>query len=151
MNVVVAELERPVAAKSELGNDPMESNKEIVKYTLHVSNLKYFPDNQFLKKHLENLRYNLSLYNLSWLLPFYAGKKREKKILGLELHCINFKASSGELVGILGDNLERTEIVQLLTGRKTTGTFDGHISLSGDDINNNSYYYLLIAFVQKVF
>ena len=117
---------------------------------INVSNLTYIPDRKLIKKYLEYLRYELTLVNLAWLLPFYKGEHRKMLLLGAPLRNVSFKASSGELTAILGDETERREIIELLTGRKKTGKFDGHISLSGGDIGPASYYYDHVAFVQKV-
>lgn len=118
--------------------------------SINVSNLTYMPSRKLLKKYLEYIRYELTLVNLAWLLPFYKGEHRKMLLMGAPLHNISFKATSGELTAILGDEIERREIIELLTGRKKTGQFDGHISLCGSDISLGSYYYDHVSFVQKV-
>jgi len=176
MNFIVAELERPVsntdvevtkrtfsiADRSDSGSishnrSSMSINKVIENpgnretFTLHVKNLQYVPAHSFVD-HLEYARYWLSTYNLSWLFPCYRGKHRERKQKDSTnvIHSINFKAKTGELIGILGSSVERFELVHLLTGRKKTGFFDGHISLTGGSINRSTFYYDNVAFVQAV-
>eukprot|EP01032_Pedospumella_encystans_P023094 gene23094-26150_t len=70
-------------------------------------------------------------------------------LLGAPLRNISFRAFSGELTAILGDETERGEIIELLTGRKKNGSYDGSISLCGGDIKQGSYYYDHVTFVQK--
>lgn len=176
MNIVVAELERPVSsvdatlAKTSF-NITDETNKDSVSvernsqrmsiskvienpgnreiFTLHVKNLQYVPAHSLFEQ-FEYARYLLSTYNMSWLFPCYRGKHRELKQTGSTIHCINFKAKTGELVGVLGSSVERFELMHLLAGRKKTGFFDGHISLAGGTINRSTFYYDNVAFVQKV-
>jgi hypothetical protein len=176
MNFVVAELERPVSSvdtartktsfnitdetdKGSISEEQRNSRMSISKvienpgnreiFTLHVKNLQYLPAHS-LFEHFEYARYWLSTYNMSWLFPCYRGKHRELKLKGSTIHCINFKAKTGELVGVLGSSVERFELMHLLAGRKKTGFFDGHISLTGGKINMSTFYYDNIAFVQKV-
>lgn len=118
--------------------------------TLNVSNLSYTPASKFIKTHLEYIRYKLTLVQLDWLLPFYKGENRKLLLLGAPLRNVNFTAFSGELVALIGTEPERLEIVQLLTGRKKEGTFDGFISLRGSEIPKDSYYYNHVTYVQKV-
>ena len=118
--------------------------------SINVSNLSYMPSRKLFKKYLEYIRYELTLVNLAWLLPFYKGEHRKMLLLGAPLRNISFKALSGELTAILGDETERREIIELMTGRKKSGTFDGSISLCGENIAPKSYYYDHVAFVQKV-
>lgn len=176
MNFVVAELERPVSSvdsartktsfnitdetdKGSISQEQRNSRMSISKvienpgnretFTLHVKNLQYVPAHS-LFEHFEYVRYWLSTYNMSWLFPCYRGNHRELKPKGSTIHCINFKAKTGELVGVLGSSVERFELMHLLAGRKKTGFFDGHISLTGGTINRSTFYYDNIAFVQKV-
>mmetsp|Transcript_15970 Transcript_15970/g.35350 ORF Transcript_15970/g.35350 Transcript_15970/m.35350 type:complete len:855 (-) Transcript_15970:2032-4596(-) len=122
------------------GQDPVSVN---------VSNLNYMPSRKFLKKNLEWLRYELTLLNLAWLMPYYTGVHRKLLLMGAQVHNCTFKASSGELCALLGDEMERREVIELMTGRKKTGTFCGDISLSGGSLSAQSYYYDHVAFVQK--
>ena len=128
----------------------LESVVESDVTSINVSNLSFMPSKKFLKTYLEYLRYELTLVNLAWLLPFYKGEHRKLLLLGAKLHNISFKATSGELTAILGDETERREIIELLTGRKKSGSYDGHISLCGGSIDATSYYYDNVTFVQKV-
>jgi hypothetical protein len=128
----------------------LEAAEPEVLTSINVSNLVYLPDRKLFKKYLEYLRYELTLVNLQWLLPFYKGEHRKMLLMGAPLHNVSFKANSGELTAVLGDELERRELIELLTGRKKGGKFDGNISLSGADIPPSSYYYDHVTFVQKV-
>lgn len=118
--------------------------------SINVSNLSYVPNLKFFKKYLELVRYELSRNNLGWLIPFYKGEHRKMLLMGAPLRNVNFTAFAGELTVLLGAEMERREIVELLTGRKKEGTFDGSISLRGGDISSNSYYYDHVTHVQKV-
>lgn len=71
-------------------------------------------------------------------------------LMGAPLRNVSFKANSGELTAIIGDEMERREIIELMTGRKKSGSYDGSISLCGGGIDGQSYYYENTAFVQKV-
>lgn len=118
--------------------------------SINVCNLSYVPNRKFFKQYLEYARYQLSIRNLGWLIPFYKGEHRKMLLMGAHLRNLTFTAFSGELTVLLGGEMERREIVQLLTGRKKEGTFDGSISLRGANIPANSYYYDHVAHVQKV-
>lgn len=118
--------------------------------SINVSNLSYVPNRKIFKKYLELIRYQLSVMNLGWLIPFYKGEHRKMLLMGAPLRNISFSAFAGELCVILGAETERREIVQLMTGRKKEGTFDGSISLRGGNIPSNAYYYDYVAYVQKV-
>jgi hypothetical protein len=118
--------------------------------SLNVSNLSYTPASKVVKTSLEYVRYNLTLVNLDWLIPFYKGENRKLHRLGAPLRNVNFTAFGGELVALHGSAPERLEVVQLLTGRKKEGSYDGFISLRGAKIPANSYYYNNVTYVQKV-
>lgn len=118
--------------------------------SINVSNLSYVPSRNIVKKYLETLRYNLTLYNMGWLIPFYKGENRKLQLLGAPLYNVTFAAFSGELTVLLGSEPERLEVIQLMAGRRKEGTFDGHISLRGGEIPSNAYYYDNVAYVQKV-
>jgi len=119
--------------------------------SLNVSDLSFTPSTNYIERPLEYVRYHLSLVNLDFLLPFYYGPtKVHRNVDGVPLRNVTFTAFSGELVGVLGSELERRELVHLLTGRKKTGSYDGSISLRGNGIAADSYYYNSVTFVQKV-
>jgi hypothetical protein len=134
----------------EVVQSELEAQTSTEPTSINVSNLTYMPSRKLFKKYLEYIRYELTLVNLAWLLPFYKGEHRKMLLLGAPLRNISFKALSGELTAILGDETERREIIELMTGRKKSGTFDGSISLCGENIAPKSYYYDHVAFVQKV-
>lgn len=134
----------------EVLQSELESQTPSRPTTVHVSNLVYIPDRKLFKKYLEYVRYELTLVNLAWLLPFYKGEHRKMLLMGAPLRNVSFKAVAGELTAILGDELERREVIELMTGRKKTGTYDGYISLNGESIDPKSYYYDHVTFVQKV-
>ena len=136
-------------ATMEVLQAELESQPTTDVASINVSNLTYMPSKKFFKKYLEYVRYELTLVNLAWLMPFYKGEHRKLQLMGAPLRNISFKAYSGELTAILGDETERREIIELLTGRKKTGTYDGSISLSGLNAAN-SYYYDHVTFIQKV-
>jgi hypothetical protein len=118
--------------------------------SINVCNLSYVPNLKLIKQYLEYVRYQLSVMNLGWLIPFYKGEHRKMLLMGAPLRNITFTAFAGELTVILGAEMERREIVQLMTGRKKEGTFDGSISLRGATIPANSYYYDHVTYVQTV-
>lgn len=120
--------------------------------SLNVSNLSFYPTaNATIEKPLEALRYHLSLVNLDFFLPFYYGPSRKLRDLdGSPLKSVSLTARGGELVGVFGAFQERHELIQLLTGRKKTGTFDGSISLRGGSVADTSFYYNSVTLVQKV-
>jgi hypothetical protein len=118
--------------------------------SINVSNLSYVPNRKIVKQYLEYARYQLSVMNLGWLIPFYKGEHRKMLLMGAPLRNITFSAFAGDMTVILGAEMERREIVQLLTGRKKEGTFDGHISMRGAEIPAGSYYLDHVAYVQKV-
>lgn len=134
----------------EVFQNELESQTAAEPTSINVSNLTFIPSRKLFKKYLEYVRYELTLVNLAWLLPFYKGEHRKMLLLGAPLRNITFKATSGELTAIVGDELERREIIELMTGRKKSGTYEGSISLSGAGIDGKSYYYDYVTFVQKV-
>jgi hypothetical protein len=122
-------------------------NEDIV--SLNVHNLSFLPDKKLVKKYLELARYKLTLLNMDWLIPFYKGEHRKLMSLGSPLYNVNFKALSGEVTGIVGDEVERREIIHLIAGREKGGKFDGNIFLGGG-AEKAPYYYDNVTFVQRV-
>jgi hypothetical protein len=135
----------------EVFHSELESQTTVQPTSVNVANLTFVPSRKPLKKYLEYVRYELTLVNMAWLLPFYKGEHRKMLLMGAPLRNVSFRAISGELTAIIGDEMERREVVELMTGRKKSGTFDGSISLCGENIHSKSYYYDHIAFVQKVY
>jgi hypothetical protein len=135
----------------EVFQSELESQTTVQPTSVNVTNLTFIPSRKPLKKYLEYVRYELTLVNMAWLLPFYKGEHRKMLLMGAPLRNVSFRAISGELTAIIGDEMERREVVELMTGRKKSGTFDGSISLCGENIDSKSYYYDHIAFVQKVY
>lgn len=136
---------RSSAKSADLGDVLLDDG-----FSLNVTDLSFTPDRQPLLIYLEYLRQKLDYFGLSWIMPFYRGMTRKQQLTGFELFNISFKAKCGELVALLGDDGDRYEVIQLLTGRKKTGRFDGHISLTGKSIPLQSYYYDHVAYVKMV-
>ena len=118
--------------------------------SLHISELSFLPSSKPVLKMAEYVRYHLTLMNLGWLLLSYKGPSRKELLHGAELRSMNITAHTGELVAVLGNAVERFELVQLLVGRKKSGKFDGNISLSGKNIAADSNYYDHVGFVPQV-
>ena len=57
----------------EVLQSELEAQNEREPTSVNVSNLTYLPSRKILKKYLEYIRYELTLVNLAWLLPFYKG------------------------------------------------------------------------------
>lgn len=129
------------------GGDESKVDESQSILTLHVHNLSYQPSRQLAN--IDWVREKSRDMKLGWLMPSIKGTKRSQ-FHETELRRIHFSALGGEVTGIIGNRHERNELIQLVVGRKKTGTFEGNISLSGPGIKPTAYYYDQVAFVQTV-
>lgn len=118
-------------------------------YSLHVIDLSYSAGLSTLGKLIEFTKAKIIDYKLKWIIPSLRLKKSDIHT-DAPLQRVHFSAMGGEVTAVLGDSKERSELMNLLGGRKRYGRFDGDIRLSGPGLTNSTYYYDNMAYVQKV-